>query len=380
MNESQKPFACTIEGCEMTFTNEDHLNWHHKKHDMVLNLGLASKNMEVADQTPTPTRFIRNCEEVGLFQDLQNVNPFDETFKKAIESAKSGTLHVPEMTSNDDTLHTPHIFPHVENNVDKYIDARSDNQSTQSNDFCINNVPSIQENNESHENYDLTIVTDETEKDNDKNKHIDLKNKLKETIKNKGKNTIVITPVPLERLQLTESEFQKRAKSRENDENIKKQKTKHTVTDDKAKIREMNRAAQLRCRKRKQIQWKKMEEELKMLKSENAKLNYENQNIKHKFYALKELLVKQKNDDATNNTSLVTKIEEILNSSNPTVKNTASGNVLPINRRKSIKKIPVSPIVPVPIIQNPGQSAQKPVLIQVMGSVAQLAVSVLPNK
>ncbi len=28
-----------------------------------------------ADETPTPTRFIRNCEEVGLFQDLQNVNP-----------------------------------------------------------------------------------------------------------------------------------------------------------------------------------------------------------------------------------------------------------------------------------------------------------------
>jgi len=32
-----------------------------------------------ADETPTPTRFIRNCEEVGLFQDLQNVNPFDGT-------------------------------------------------------------------------------------------------------------------------------------------------------------------------------------------------------------------------------------------------------------------------------------------------------------
>lgn len=41
-----------------------------------------------ADQTPTPTRFIRNCEEVGLFQDLQNVtvNPFDEGFKRAMET------------------------------------------------------------------------------------------------------------------------------------------------------------------------------------------------------------------------------------------------------------------------------------------------------
>lgn len=44
----------------------------------------------VADQTPTPTRFIRNCEEVGLFQDLQNVNPFEETFRKAVEAVKTG--------------------------------------------------------------------------------------------------------------------------------------------------------------------------------------------------------------------------------------------------------------------------------------------------
>jgi cyclic AMP-dependent transcription factor ATF-2 len=44
-----------------------------------------------ADQTPTPTRFIRNCEEVGLFQDLQNVNPFEEQFRKAAEAVKSGS-------------------------------------------------------------------------------------------------------------------------------------------------------------------------------------------------------------------------------------------------------------------------------------------------
>ncbi|KAG8262124.1 Alcohol O-acetyltransferase [Homalodisca vitripennis] len=70
----------------------------------------------LADQTPTPTRFIRNCEEVGLFQDLQNVNPFEETFRKAVESGKTGTLalqnsRVSVMT--DDTLHTPHVFPHI---------------------------------------------------------------------------------------------------------------------------------------------------------------------------------------------------------------------------------------------------------------------------
>ncbi|CAD1478828.1 unnamed protein product, partial [Heterotrigona itama] len=65
------------------------------------------------DQTPTPTRFIRNCEEVGLFQDLQNVNPFEETFRRAVESGNTGTLTVPEAGITDDTLHTPHIFPHI---------------------------------------------------------------------------------------------------------------------------------------------------------------------------------------------------------------------------------------------------------------------------
>lgn len=51
----------------------------------------SSKVWFAADQTPTPTRFIRNCEEVGLFQDLQNVNPFEETFRKAVESGKTGS-------------------------------------------------------------------------------------------------------------------------------------------------------------------------------------------------------------------------------------------------------------------------------------------------
>jgi len=41
------------------------------------------------DETPTPTRFFRNCEEVGLFQDLQNVNPFDEQFSKAASATPS---------------------------------------------------------------------------------------------------------------------------------------------------------------------------------------------------------------------------------------------------------------------------------------------------
>ncbi|CAG4965779.1 unnamed protein product [Colias eurytheme] len=109
--EPQKPFACTIPDCGMTFTNEDHLHVHTKKHDMVLQLGLEQKAAFAADQTPTPTRFIRNCEEVGLFQDLQHVtvNPFDEGFKRAME-AKHNMLSLE--SSTEDVLHTPHlVFP-----------------------------------------------------------------------------------------------------------------------------------------------------------------------------------------------------------------------------------------------------------------------------
>lgn len=114
MADTEKMFVCSSFGCNMSFTDEDQLLVHKKKHDMILNLGNSSKNSGfVADQTPTPTRFIRNCEEVGLFQDLQNVNPFEETFRRAVESGNTGTLTVPEAGLTDDTLHTPHIFPHI---------------------------------------------------------------------------------------------------------------------------------------------------------------------------------------------------------------------------------------------------------------------------
>ncbi len=45
-----------------------------------------------ADQTPTPTKFLRNCEEIGLFNEI-NKNPFEEAFRKAstdgVQSATS---------------------------------------------------------------------------------------------------------------------------------------------------------------------------------------------------------------------------------------------------------------------------------------------------
>ncbi|XP_017149448.1 cyclic AMP-dependent transcription factor ATF-2 isoform X1 [Drosophila miranda] len=83
------------------------------KHDMTLNLSLGQKeNLFAADQTPTPTRLIKNCDEVGLFEDLQHVNPFDIGFQRAAEQNVSGTPNRPEAPQNDsESLHTPQVYP-----------------------------------------------------------------------------------------------------------------------------------------------------------------------------------------------------------------------------------------------------------------------------
>lgn len=45
------------------------------------------------DQTPTPTRFLKSCEELGLFQEFTR-NPFDEEFRKATYQAVSASSEV----------------------------------------------------------------------------------------------------------------------------------------------------------------------------------------------------------------------------------------------------------------------------------------------
>ncbi|XP_025073982.1 cyclic AMP-dependent transcription factor ATF-2-like [Pogonomyrmex barbatus] len=52
MTDSEKLFACSTSGCNMSFANEDQLTMHKKKHDMMLNLNNNSKSAGfVADQT-----------------------------------------------------------------------------------------------------------------------------------------------------------------------------------------------------------------------------------------------------------------------------------------------------------------------------------------
>uniref|UniRef100_A0A8D3BC46 Cyclic AMP-dependent transcription factor ATF-7 n=2 Tax=Scophthalmus maximus TaxID=52904 RepID=A0A8D3BC46_SCOMX len=82
-----RPFACSAPGCGQRFTNEDHLAVHKHKHEMTLKFGPPrTDSVIIADQTPTPTRFLKNCEEVGLFNELANSFDQDDDEKRAKNS------------------------------------------------------------------------------------------------------------------------------------------------------------------------------------------------------------------------------------------------------------------------------------------------------
>jgi hypothetical protein len=100
--ENDKPFICNYPGCLQRFTNNDHLAIHRTKHELSLKLG-SKGDIQLIDQTPTPTRFLRNCEEAGLFQEL-DTNPFEQDFKsvttrkeddKLIGDSKTKSIAVP---------------------------------------------------------------------------------------------------------------------------------------------------------------------------------------------------------------------------------------------------------------------------------------------
>lgn len=50
----------------------------------------------LSDQTPTPTRFLKNCEEVGLFSELDC--SFEHEFRKAQEEENSKRVGGPGWT------------------------------------------------------------------------------------------------------------------------------------------------------------------------------------------------------------------------------------------------------------------------------------------
>lgn len=78
---------------------------------------------------------IRNCEEVGLFEDLKHVNPFEVTFRQAIDEKRPNVLLSTQKSlelikiHDEDTLHTPNILPDNKRNLDSKIDSSECNAS-----------------------------------------------------------------------------------------------------------------------------------------------------------------------------------------------------------------------------------------------------------
>ncbi|XP_061583557.1 cyclic AMP-dependent transcription factor ATF-7b isoform X2 [Cololabis saira] len=101
-----RPFVCTALGCGQRFTNEDHLSVHKHKHEMTLKFGPArTDSVIIADQTPTPTRFLKNCEEVGLFNEL--ASSFEQEFCKAQDEEQrpkhsAASLQTPSEVKDED--------------------------------------------------------------------------------------------------------------------------------------------------------------------------------------------------------------------------------------------------------------------------------------
>ncbi|KAG7457475.1 hypothetical protein MATL_G00227360 [Megalops atlanticus] len=80
--EQDRPYACGAPGCSQRFPTEDHLMIHRHKHEMTLKFPCVKPDTLLADQTPTPTRFLRNCEEVGLFSELDSIEHEEENSKQ----------------------------------------------------------------------------------------------------------------------------------------------------------------------------------------------------------------------------------------------------------------------------------------------------------
>lgn len=87
--DSDKPFVCQVVSCGQRFANHDHLTQHQQKHEF--SLKFKGGDVSLIDQTPTPTRFLRTCEESGLFQELEEANPFEQDFKDATTTTGSSS-------------------------------------------------------------------------------------------------------------------------------------------------------------------------------------------------------------------------------------------------------------------------------------------------
>ncbi|KAG8005113.1 Cyclic AMP-responsive element-binding protein 5, partial [Nibea albiflora] len=88
-------------GVLQRFQLEEHLIIHRHKHEMTLKFPSIKADTTFTDQTPTPTRFLQNCEEVGLFKEIE------EEFLQAQEEEKSKQTHPLQHPQSHGTMMGP---------------------------------------------------------------------------------------------------------------------------------------------------------------------------------------------------------------------------------------------------------------------------------
>lgn len=116
----------------------------------------------LADQTPTPTRLLNNCEALRVFDDLQNINPFEEGFRRAAEDNSNGIIRETcflATPSNQDTLHTPQILPQIDTRfvkTEQPVQEEPENLTVPSTPEDLSNIPKTSREVESNGN-DLNI-------------------------------------------------------------------------------------------------------------------------------------------------------------------------------------------------------------------------------
>ncbi|GIY39050.1 uncharacterized protein CEXT_312151 [Caerostris extrusa] len=143
----------------MNFTDREEQDMATRKQELSLTLTPSTpfKTMFI-DETPTPTRFL-NALESEMFQEFNNDNPFDATFRKA-NSSNNGphSLNIPESATliaslpDSEVLNTPSItLPNtLPFSPDEKLESREINAQTIGNSDLSStedaNFPSVEQN------------------------------------------------------------------------------------------------------------------------------------------------------------------------------------------------------------------------------------------
>ncbi|XP_077363040.1 cyclic AMP-responsive element-binding protein 5-like isoform X4 [Festucalex cinctus] len=112
MNDKQdRPYVCEAPGCSQRFQFEEHLIIHRHKHEMTLRFSSTKTDTTFTDQTPTPTRFLQNCEEVGLFKEIEEEflqEQEEEESKQTVSHNGPSCMNQPQLKGQ---LQHPHQQP-----------------------------------------------------------------------------------------------------------------------------------------------------------------------------------------------------------------------------------------------------------------------------